>query len=155
MPNYTPHFEHTVLDTIHYLILFHASVHFRDLNASAKYWSSTAQTHIDCITFSENLMISPLTNPLSLSPVSSRANRWDPHLENQPWLRDSGAPVARQRQCGRQTVASAGCSKQQQGGTPYLFTTSHDLFTKNAPSIFSLRSVGRWKTSSFKIRFHC
>lgn len=88
------------------------------------------------LNISQNIMFSKQSRPhqSSLSPSlslsSSRVNRWDPHLENQPWLWHSGATVARQRERGRQAVASAGCPQQQQGGTLHLFNTSHHLFNK-------------------------
>lgn len=75
-------------------------------------------------------VISPLVDHpcpcLSLSPF--RANRWDPHLEDQPRLGHSGAAVARQRERGRQALASAGRPQQQQGGTLGVFSTNHHSF---------------------------
>lgn len=72
-------------------------------------------------------LLPPYQSCLSLSP--SRANRWDPHLENQPRLRHSSAAVARQRERGRQTVASAGRPQQQQGWRLHLFNTYHRLLS--------------------------
>lgn len=113
-------------------------------------------------------VISPLTNPSYSSPLSSsRADRWDPHLENQPRLWHSGASVARQRERGRQALASAGCPQQQQGGTFHPFNTIHHLSPLNeyASSRFTLNNtwgrkmgivlVFHFTLSSLKTRLFC
>lgn len=119
-----------VLHFTHYFILCHVSVHqcclFETRTASDPYcWWRLSKLN------NGFKVISPLNNPpcLSLSLSPSRANRWDPHLENQPRLWHSGATVARQRERGRQAVASAGCPQQQQGWTLHPFHTNCYLFS--------------------------